>query len=233
MRILIIDNTILPFSRGSSDIVQMVIDAYPAATAEVRRAPDQDLPKDWKRYDAWILSGSVTAALDESKWISHLDDFLEKGIQNQTAILGICYGHQALARVLMGRSHVGPGPIPEFGWTSIWKKTENSLLKNLPEKFYSYSSHFDEVKSLDDRFELLASSKACAIQGFHLKNSSVFGLQFHPERTAAHVIKYYPQMPERIKKHFQNFEKSEKVYRADVGSHIVKNFLTYVKTNNS
>lgn len=95
-------------------------------------------------------------------------------------ILGICAGHQFMARYFGGK--VKPAETPEFGKIELMLLKEGDLLfKGVPQKSIVWESHNDEVTLLPDDFELLAESESCKIQAMRHKKKPLYGLQFHPE----------------------------------------------------
>lgn len=99
-------------------------------------------------------------------------------------ILGICAGIQLMVIMYggnIGKIVAGKDDILEEGYTKHFIKKEHELLQGLNENFYCYQFHRDEVKTLPDQFELLASSDMCNIQMIAHKERSMFGVQFHPE----------------------------------------------------
>ena len=189
MNLLLIDNTIDPDSWGAGELAGSIRQAG-SPTIWVRRAPHDDLPKPstLRRFDRVILSGSRTAATETAPWISRLDELIRHCLDRSIPILGVCYGHQAIARVLgsaTGTASVGRSATPEIGWTEIRRMPSTKgpdLLTGLPEKFHSFSLHHDEVYSIPGNATLLASSDRCTIQAFTLRDRPAFGVQFHPER---------------------------------------------------
>jgi GMP synthase (glutamine-hydrolysing) len=184
MKILIIDNNLDPESWGASDLKHFAV-KHIGAEITVRRGPHHDLPASIAGFDRIVLSGSRTSAIAEAPWIETLHQRIREAIDRGIAILGVCYGHQQIARALGGIEAVRQSPTPEFGWTQINIVEQAPLLKGLSENFWSFSSHSDEVLRLPPGAKLLASSARCPIQAFKLENRPVYGIQFHPERDSA------------------------------------------------
>ncbi len=222
MKILIIDNNIMKDSWGAGDLVDHAV-RVPGACVVVRRGPQEDLPPDFQ-WDRVMISGSITAATDQSPWVLKLDEWIRKAIDRSVPLLGVCYGHQSICRALGGITSVRKGKEPEFGWTKIETVASSKIFQNLPSTFFSYSSHQDEVSSLPEGFELLAFSDRCAIQAFQMKSRPVFGIQFHPEKSLASGEKALTQRMEEGKPVLKQF-KGKDVFRKEVGEKIFSNFL--------
>jgi len=125
--------------------------------------------------DALVLSGGSPSISVEAQKLGREGDYLELGIP----ILGICAGAQFIGLYYGGK--VGPAKIPEYGKAELNIIEKDGLFLGLPDKFYVWESHNDEIKELSSDFQLLASSKNCKIQAFRHKNKKIFGVQFHPE----------------------------------------------------
>lgn len=225
MRILIIDNTIDADSWGVEDL-RALARLAPNATVSVRRAPGQDLPASPRGFDRVILSGSKTSALDDAPWISELHRFVQSALNEGIPYLGVCYGHQTLARVLGGKDTCRRGETPEFGWTKIERTGESVLLDGLPKAFYSFSAHFEEVGTPPPGLNVLARSEGCAVQAFQLEDKPVFGIQFHPERNAIEAERTFEQRrKEKTPEHLLHPSRSKELYDPKIGERIFKNFL--------
>ena len=225
MKVLIIDNTRDADSWGSADLRGFVTKA-PDRTAFVRRAPDEDLPDSVRGYDRIILSGSRTSCLEEGPWISKLDDLLREAIRESRPILGVCYGHQALNRVLGGREILRRGPSAEFGWTEIEIVERAPLFEGLPDRFWSFSSHFEEVSELPKGMRLLARSASCPVQACRLEDLPIYGIQFHPEKDRASTDKSIAGWKKDERKNqILHPTGAAKYYDAKVGDRIFGNFL--------
>lgn len=93
-------------------------------------------------------------------------------------ILGICYGHQLLAKMLGGI--VKKGRVGEFGFTEIrLKDVGNELFRGWNKTEICWMSHGDEVIKLPSGCKILASSRESRIASF--QRDYIFGVQFHPE----------------------------------------------------
>ncbi|MDP6661348.1 MAG: GMP synthase subunit A [Candidatus Thalassarchaeaceae archaeon] len=95
-------------------------------------------------------------------------------------ILGICAGHQFMARFYGGDA--GEAPRPEFGAASISLVDGGGLLfEGTPSEQIVWESHNDEVTEIPPRFKVVAYSDSCGVQGMENEELDRFGLQFHPE----------------------------------------------------
>lgn len=225
MKVLIIDNTRDRDSCGSADLRSFVTKS-PDRTAFVRRAPEDDLPDSTRGFDRLILSGSRTSCLEEGPWISKLDELLAEAIREGKPTLGVCYGHQAINRVLGGRKILRKGPVGEFGWTEIEIVERAPLFEGLADKFWSFSSHYEEVTELPKGMRLLAKSDACGIQACRLEDLPIYGIQFHPEKDLPSTDKSIAGWRKDDRRERILHEKrGKKLYDPAVGDRIFGNFL--------
>lgn len=226
MKVLVIDNTLDRDSWGSSELSTFV-QKSPDRTAFIRRAPQSDLPESSRGYDRIILSGSRTSCFEETTWVGKLDAFLKEALNAGKPILGVCYGHQALNRVLGGSTLLRKGPKGEFGWTEIELIERSPLFNGLPDKFWSFSSHYEEISSLPKGMRHLARSSDCEIQACRLGELPVYGIQFHPEKDLKSAYASISAWKKDDRKNKILHEKmGEKLYSPHVGNRIFENFLS-------
>jgi len=126
--------------------------------------------------DGLILSGGAPRIGLENK-LGNCAEYLKKA---DIPILGICAGHQFMARYFGGDAK--PSKIPEFGKIKLTLIDEdNPLFINVPKESIVWESHNDEITRLPEMMKNLAKSENCKYQAIMHKNKLLFGLQFHPE----------------------------------------------------
>lgn len=136
--------------------------------------PPETPAKDLRGAAGIILSGGPQSVYDlGSPQADHA--ILELGVP----ILGICYGHQWLARVLGG--DVRRGTVREYGSTSLTTSGRVALFQGLPERLVVWMSHGDAVTKVPEGFTITASSDACAVAAMADERQRMYGVQFHPE----------------------------------------------------
>lgn len=135
-----------------------------------------ELPADPAAY-AWICSlGSehTPGTRDAPDWVGAEISFLQRALEAEVPVLGLCFGGQALASAAGGT--VGPADPAEVGWIPI----HSSVPELIPEGPWLHF-HYDQLALPPGAVELARSSAGPAAfkLGRHL------GLQFHPEATPA------------------------------------------------
>ena len=131
--------------------------------------------EDLRQLDGLILSGGA-ARIGLSGELGNCGAFLELDIP----ILGICAGHQFMARYYGGDAR--ESPEPEFGAMEIELVNEGGkIFAGTPEKQMVWESHNDEVHVVPEGFFITAKSPSCEVQGMENELGTRFGLQFHPE----------------------------------------------------
>ena len=106
-------------------------------------------------------------------------------------ILGICYGHQLLAKHLGGS--VARGDLQEFGSATIRVRANGGLFDGMARESRVWMSHGDHVARLPDGFQILASTSECEVAAMGSSDRMAYGLQFHPE------VVHTPQGPELLR----------------------------------
>jgi GMP synthase (glutamine-hydrolysing) len=94
-------------------------------------------------------------------------------------VLGICYGHQLMARHLGGA--VEKGEAGEYGLAWLVPTAGSGLLEGIGGRQQVWMSHRDRVTRVPAGFEILGSTGACRIAAMGDAGRRLYGVQFHPE----------------------------------------------------
>jgi GMP synthase (glutamine-hydrolysing) len=94
-------------------------------------------------------------------------------------VLGICYGHQAMARALGGE--VAATGAREYGRTGLRVREPGVLLVDLAADETVWMSHGDSVARPPQGFRVTAGTDAIPVAAMEDPERGLFAVQFHPE----------------------------------------------------
>lgn len=166
------------------------------AGISVELRPGRDgLPEDLTDIHGLIMLGGGLMPDDDEKapWLPAERALVARALDEQVPVLGICLGGQLLAMVGGGEVRANHGAI-ERGATPIHlteAAAQDSLFGSLPSTFHAIENHRDSITALPAEAVHLAFSDACPHQAFRL-GPVAWGLQFHPEASAANVARWDP-----------------------------------------
>ena len=158
--------------------------------------------------DAWIITGSPRSVYDELDWMLDIEEKIRNAQHHNKPVLGICFGHQLIAKSFGGRVEFNPQGW-ELGAYPI-ELTERGVKSRILSGFNNhsivYESHADCVTVLpENAVELALNNKGNQAFTIH---ENMHGVQFHPEfswdiikkyvsvRSASGVIVDDPSVPE-------------------------------------
>jgi GMP synthase (glutamine-hydrolysing) len=128
-----------------------------------------------RRPGALVLSGGPASVYSDGA-PELRPELLELGVP----VLGICYGMQAMVRVLGGR--VEGAEAGEFGRTPLLLEDGGGrLLSGLPRQQQCWMSHRDSVFEPPPGFVALAASPGSPVAALESPERGLYGIQFHPE----------------------------------------------------
>lgn len=130
------------------------------------------------KFDLVVLSGGNNSNSKKKENINRnkIDHkILNYALKKKIKILGICHGAQFIAKKFglklnKIKNHVGEHQIKLIFKNKIFEKKVNSF-------------HEMGIKKNKNRhFNFFAISNDNSVEGFHLKNKKILGIQWHPER---------------------------------------------------
>lgn len=139
-------------------------------------------------YDAIIIPGSKLnidrKGLRQNPWMHGLMDFI-RDIEPEVPVLGVCFGHQAIAAAYGAEIERIPPPRHiEVGFSPVHMTEEakdDKLFKDLPPSFEGLFSHFTYVASRPDEGRVLARGEMPEMIQAYRVGKSTWGVQFHPD----------------------------------------------------
>ena len=110
-------------------------------------------------------------------------DMIHKCIANDTPLLGVCLGHQAIGHAL-GAPIIQI--VPKHGKTDTIEHTGGNIFSGLNQNLQitRYHSLVIDPTNLPGQLEVTAFTPDGIIMGIRHKDHPIFGVQFHPESIA-------------------------------------------------
>lgn len=150
------------------------------ATTDVVRndaIEEKDLPELLSRYDGVLLSPGPGAPDEAGVSIP----LVHEALKQNTPLLGVCLGHQAIAEALGGT--VSHAEELMHGKTSQVTHDDSTLFKGVPENFRATRYHSLAVVdgTVPDELTVTARTDGGVIMGLCHQSAPMYGVQFHPE----------------------------------------------------
>ena len=172
-----------------------------------------------------ILSGGPASVFAED-----VPAFNPEILNLSQPILGLCYGHQLMAKHFGGSvANTGQG---EFGKASLRQLNPSPLWKDVTDNSQVWMSHQDSVTELPQGFQVIGETIAGSLAALQHQERPLFSLQFHPEVTDTLAgTQILSNFVELCKAHpswsMERFiEQTKNELRQQVGEHNVLMFLS-------
>jgi len=156
-----------------------------------------------KKYDGLIWGGSSLNIYNDTTEIRRQISFMKECFKSVKKVLAICWGMQVAVTAAGGKvqkgakgSHIGIANDIELTQDGL----NNLLYKDKNNKFNTPAFNFDEVVTIPNGANHLASNKINKIQSLHFKSgvSEIWGVQYHPEITYEKMISIIEFRKERL-----------------------------------
>lgn len=146
-----------------------------------------------------VVTGSHAMVTDNLPWSRNMEAWIPTLVDSGVPFLGICYGHQLLARSMGGEVgyHLGGQEIGTVEIQLLPESAQDALLHSLPPRFYVHATHAQSVLRLPPGATRLAAN---AYERHHIfrVGRRAWGVQFHPEYDGRIMRSYIREQAEAL-----------------------------------
>ena len=168
------------FPNDGQKVVQLLHPLRPHWTFEVVAVKDGVLPASPEAFDGFVITGSPASVNDDHlPWVGQLLDFIRAVHAARQPLVGLCFGHQAVARALGGQvarnaAGWGLGTAPTH-WQAArhWMQPAQSTTTLM-------AAHNEQVTRMPEGAVCLGGSDFCPISSMQI-GQHIWTTQFHPE----------------------------------------------------
>lgn len=144
----------------------------------VYAADEGEYPQAPEDCDAYIVTGSAAGVYESDPWIGQLLDWL-RAARGRTKLVGICFGHQAMAQAFGGQVIKSPKgwAIGEQEYRVLSREPwmDDAAAIRLP------GSHQDQVVELPPNADVVAASDFTPLGALAYRDQPAISMQLHPE----------------------------------------------------
>ena len=168
---------------------RLVLAADPSATFSVWDVEEGVYPSDSDvdTVDGFIITGSKSSAYDDKEWIRNLERLVQELHAKRKKMVGICFGHQVIARALGGtvaKSDKGWGVgVNVYNVSELPVQGDDEVTGGGSGVLKLVASHQDQVTVLPPGARTVVFNDHCENAGF-VVGDHVLTLQGHPEFSA-------------------------------------------------
>lgn len=154
---------------------------------------DGEFPKSVSDFDGYVIGGSPASVNEAEPWIETLFDFIREINRKAIPTVGVCFGHQAIAKALGG--HVGKNP-GGWGWGLAATHFQTHEKWMMPDKkiINLFAAHNEQVTDLPESAEILGGSDFCPVGSFSV-GDHIMTTQYHPEMD----LKFFAELTHDLK----------------------------------
>jgi GMP synthase (glutamine-hydrolysing) len=173
-------------STSYADYNQLFVDLLGEDSFQYRHwaVLDDELPNSINDADAWLITGSRHGAYEEHSWIPPLEQFIREVHASGGRMVGICFGHQIIAKAMGGKVEKFDG-----GWSvgRVEYLLDTRVFGTDPTTQTALMAfHQDQVVEIPEGARNVGGSGFCEHAAL-LYGSTMLTIQPHPEFNSAYV----------------------------------------------
>lgn len=168
------------FPNDGQKVVQLLQPLRPDWSYEVVAVKDGVLPASAQAFDGYVITGSPASVNDDSlPWVAQLLAFIREVHAARQPLIGLCFGHQAVARALGGqvaRNAAGWGlgtAATHWAQPRAWMHPPRAAATLM-------AAHNEQVTRMPEGAECLGGNDFCPIGSMQI-GQHIWTTQYHPE----------------------------------------------------
>lgn len=170
---------LLPIAGDYDAMFRRLFAAHPEVEVVAYDVVGGEMPDAAVECDAWLTTGSRRSVNDDAPWIRKLEAFVRQLFREEVPFVGVCFGHQLLAKALGGEVSVSPR-----GWglgiKEVALRPGELFIPAGVESLSIFNSHSEQVTALPEGAEVVGWNEHCPVSVFTL-GETMLGIQGHPE----------------------------------------------------
>ena len=160
------------------------------------RAIDGELPPDPLAAEAVVMTGSVASVTEAAPWMAPVEDLIRARHAAGRTVVGLCFGHQLIAKALGGRVGRQPqGLRLGTAWTHLRHRTD--WMTPSVEALRLFAAHEDQVLEPPPGAQVLGGDARCPV-GLMTVGPRVLATKYHPELSRAFMVDLLDALSTRL-----------------------------------
>jgi GMP synthase-like glutamine amidotransferase len=182
---------------------------------------DGVFPTEIEECDAYLATGSKESVNDDQPWIHQLEKFFWQLFLKNKPLVGICFGHQMIAKALGGRVIVSTKDWG-VGVTCAKVHIDKSWMLDLKTNIQLFAIHKEQVSILPPDTQVLMGNSFCP-NSMILVGQHFLGVQGHPEFSHDYCLALMQSRKSLIAK--SNFSQGLSSLSLDVDGQLLMSWL--------
>lgn len=136
-------------------------------------------PEDLSGHDGIVITGSPASVNDDRDWIRRLEALVREQHARKRPMVGLCFGHQLIAKALGGRVDASPAGL-RVGTITTRLHRHADWMTPAQDVMTLYAAHEDHVADLPPEAIPLGGDGVCPVTCYAIGRHA-FATQGHPE----------------------------------------------------